>query len=374
MSGIFISYRREDTKPYARLLSDSLASHFGQGKIFRDVDTIGPGADFPEAIAKAVGECDALLALVGKKWVAARQQGKRRLDDPRDYVRLEITTALERGILVVPVLIEDTRMPAPKDLPEPLAEFADRNAHRLTDAGWNDEVKQLIRALEKVVPRAAETQETQPHRPAPGPPAWRPPEAQSQPPSWLQQPASAPSPAPAWSAGGSWAPQAPSGPTSFEPEPAGRGKWAAIAVGAVAAVALVAIALVMILGGDDKKDGGDDLTDLLGQTNTSLAPGEATIPGFGNLDSFFAETNLTISPTTGPAGTTVTVSGSGFLPNERIDIHLHVDRVAQGRADAQGAFSGVTFVIPDDAFQDQQDVVAIGAQSIRNAMAPFRVT
>lgn len=151
MSGIFISYRREDASAYARLLSEALAAHFGRAEIFRDVETLSPGADFPQAIAEAVGRCDALLALIGRRWLVAEREGKRRLDDPSDYVRLEIAAALERHTLVVPILMEDTRMPSREELPDSLAELADRNALRLTDDTWNDGVNRLVEAVEKVV-------------------------------------------------------------------------------------------------------------------------------------------------------------------------------------------------------------------------------
>src|SRR5215210_761834 len=121
MSGIFISYRREDSTTYARLLSDTLGEHFGSHLVFRDVDTMGPGVDFPTAIAAAVNECDVLLALIGERWLTAEHAGNRRLDDENDYVRVEIEAALERGILVVPVLLEGTRMPTRAELPESLA-------------------------------------------------------------------------------------------------------------------------------------------------------------------------------------------------------------------------------------------------------------
>src|SRR5215210_5539081 len=137
MSGIFISYRREDSTPYARLLSDILGEHFGSHLVFRDVDTMGPGLDFPTAIAEAVNECDVLLALIGERWLTAEHGGRRRLDDEHDYVRVEIQAALDRGVLVVPVLLEGTPMPSRAELPGSLANLANRNAHRLTDESWS---------------------------------------------------------------------------------------------------------------------------------------------------------------------------------------------------------------------------------------------
>lgn len=79
MGGIFISYRREDTAPYARLLSESLAARFGREAIYRDLDSMKPGVDFPKAVAAAVGTCDVLLALIGPDWPSPRADGTRRL-------------------------------------------------------------------------------------------------------------------------------------------------------------------------------------------------------------------------------------------------------------------------------------------------------
>ena len=152
MSGIFISYRREDTKAYARLLSAALGDRFGPEQVFRDIDTMAPGVNFPAAITEAVGSCDVLLALIGNQWLTATQNGRRRLDNPDDYVRREIVAALGRDILVVPVLIEDARIPDRGDLPEAIAPLVDRNVHRLTDEGWNDGVERLLDALAQVVP------------------------------------------------------------------------------------------------------------------------------------------------------------------------------------------------------------------------------
>src|SRR6478672_4528343 len=110
MGGIFISYRREDSGPYAGRLRDALSHHFGAEQVFRDIDRINPGERFPRVIEQEVGSCDALLALIGPTWLAVRDEAaRRRLDNPEDYVRLEIATALARSnVLVIPVLIGPT--------------------------------------------------------------------------------------------------------------------------------------------------------------------------------------------------------------------------------------------------------------------------
>src|SRR3954454_18329783 len=106
MAGIFISYRREDSIAYAGRLYDRLQAHFGDEQVFMDIDTLRPGEDFVEAIQRTVASCDALVAVIGRSWLMAQdQKGQRRLDDPEDFVRLEIAAALERGIRVIPALV-----------------------------------------------------------------------------------------------------------------------------------------------------------------------------------------------------------------------------------------------------------------------------
>ena len=112
MSKIFLSYRREDTLHAAGRLYDRLASHFGKDQVFMDIDTIDPGEDFVEVIERTVGSCDVLIALMGKGWLTSKdEEGRRRLDNPADFVRLEIAAALNRKIRVVPATVGAARMP-----------------------------------------------------------------------------------------------------------------------------------------------------------------------------------------------------------------------------------------------------------------------
>jgi hypothetical protein len=109
---VFISYRREDAAYPAGWLYERLADRFGASRVFKDVDSIEPGDDFVAEITSAVESCEALLAVIGNQWLeATNKDGQRRLDDPQDWVRLEIEAALERDVRVVPVLVEDARMP-----------------------------------------------------------------------------------------------------------------------------------------------------------------------------------------------------------------------------------------------------------------------
>ncbi len=117
-SGIFVSYRREDSAYPAGWLFDRLAEHFGRARVFKDDDSIDPGENFAEVIATAVSSCAALVAVIGGLWLtAADEDGRRRLDDPEDFVRVEIETALARGVRVFPVLVNGASMPRSADLP-----------------------------------------------------------------------------------------------------------------------------------------------------------------------------------------------------------------------------------------------------------------
>src|SRR6516165_8465034 len=108
--GIFLSYRREDAAPYARLLQFQLDERFPKARVFMDLDSIEPGLDFAEVIEEAVGSCVVLVALIGRQWATlADKEGRRRLDNPGDFARFEIRTALERGVRVVPVLVDGAR-------------------------------------------------------------------------------------------------------------------------------------------------------------------------------------------------------------------------------------------------------------------------
>ena len=154
MAGIFISYRREDSAAVAGRLFDRLSQHFGKDQVFRDIDTIDPGAEFAKVIAERIAACDVLVALIGKDWLDARDtKGERRLDQPRDFVRAEIAEALAQQKLVIPALIEGAAMPARDGLPEEMAALADRNAIPIGDSRFDYDVGRLVGVIEKTVLR-----------------------------------------------------------------------------------------------------------------------------------------------------------------------------------------------------------------------------
>ena len=149
---IFISYRRGDSSAHAGRLSDRLAAEFGDQHVFMDVDTIEPGADFVDYIDEAVGSCDVLIALIGDEWLEARDDtGNRRLEDPDDFVRLEVAAGLARDIRVIPVLVEGAVMPRAHELPEPIRTLARRNALEISDLRWRHDAGRLIETIHKVL-------------------------------------------------------------------------------------------------------------------------------------------------------------------------------------------------------------------------------
>jgi hypothetical protein len=146
---IFISYRREETAYPAGWLYDRLADRFGGGQVFKDVDSIQLGDDFVEVITSAVGSCDVLLALIGQEWLAITDEhGRRRLDDPDDFVRLEIEAALTRRVRVIPILVDGARMPRADELPDSLATLVRRQALELSPARFDFDTNRLLKVLD----------------------------------------------------------------------------------------------------------------------------------------------------------------------------------------------------------------------------------
>lgn len=152
MARIFISYRRRDSGYLADTLYNRLQEHFGPDSVFFDVDTIPLGVDFVEFIGNAVGKCEILLAIIGDLWLGSvDDRGNRRLDDPSDFVRIEIESALKRDILVIPILAGEAEMPKANDLPPSLQRVVRRNAAELRSGRHlHQQIDRLIEGLEAV--------------------------------------------------------------------------------------------------------------------------------------------------------------------------------------------------------------------------------
>ncbi|MBN2119047.1 MAG: toll/interleukin-1 receptor domain-containing protein [Anaerolineales bacterium] len=150
---IFISYRRSDSADIAGRIYDRLIEEFGRDPIFKDVDSIPLGIDFREHLDRKVRECSVLLALIGDHWLdASDETGKKRLEDPADFVRIEIESALESGIPVIPLLVREAKMPMEKNLPSSLRRLVYKNGVQIRpDPDFHRDMDRLISALKKYV-------------------------------------------------------------------------------------------------------------------------------------------------------------------------------------------------------------------------------
>src|SRR4051794_36961709 len=135
---IFLSYRRQETAYATGWLFDRLAERYGRAQVFKDVDSLQPGDDFVAVIEAAVGACAVLVALIGDEWLTVVDHtGRRRIDDPNDFVRIEIEAALSRGVPVIPILVDGAQMPQPAEVPDTLGPLVRRQALELSPARFD---------------------------------------------------------------------------------------------------------------------------------------------------------------------------------------------------------------------------------------------
>ena len=148
MSTVFISYRREITAGEARALFNELLGKLGKNSVFMDVDSIALGRDFRGALQKTLESCDLMLVLIGRDWADVKdEEGRPRLHNPGDFVRLEIEAALKRDIVVTPILVQGAHMPAPEQLPAEIRDLVYRNGFELSHNRWESDFAEMIRRL-----------------------------------------------------------------------------------------------------------------------------------------------------------------------------------------------------------------------------------
>lgn len=166
---IFISYRRDDSAGHAGRVFDRLKADFGGDVLFMDVDAIPLGANFVRVLRDEVGRCSVLLAIIGSGWLDAKDgDGGRRLENPNDFVRVEIATALARDIPVIPILLEGGRIPKIHELPGNLSELAERQGLEVRHTSFHGDMDKLVRALKSMPSKvAAAATEVAPIAPAP---------------------------------------------------------------------------------------------------------------------------------------------------------------------------------------------------------------
>jgi hypothetical protein len=146
---IFVCYRRDDTRWVAGRLYDELSQRYSPEQVFQDITAIRPGIRYTDQIQEEISRCDVLVVVMGEGWLsAADPQGRRRLDSPRDLVRLEIAAALQRGIPIIPVLVQRASMPADVELPDDIADLTLYHACEVTDTRWDYDVGVLLKAID----------------------------------------------------------------------------------------------------------------------------------------------------------------------------------------------------------------------------------
>lgn len=150
---VFVSYRRSNASGTAGRIYDALTTRFGEDAVFMDVDGIEPGADFEQVLDETLRDCRAVVVVVDPRWTdVVDADGRRRLDDPDDFVRLEVESALARDVKVIPVLVDGARMPSRADLPASLEGFATRQGLEVTSSRFKYDVGVLAAAIEPLLP------------------------------------------------------------------------------------------------------------------------------------------------------------------------------------------------------------------------------
>ena len=145
MAKVFVSYRRGGASQQTYRLTDELKRRVGEENLFLDVDSIAPGEPFAVAIDRAIRASDVVLVIIGPRWLKlAHQDGTRRIDDPDDHLRIEIETALNSGVKVIPVLVNGAVMPQRSELPESIDRLSGLHAQSLIDTHWAHDVDHLI--------------------------------------------------------------------------------------------------------------------------------------------------------------------------------------------------------------------------------------
>ncbi len=164
MTTIFISYRRENCAGEARALFNDMRERLGENSVFMDVDSIALGRDFRGALQRTLASCDIVLVLIGRNWADAKdEEGRTRLEDPGDFVRLEIEAALKRDIVVMPVLVQGAHMPAAAQLPPEIRDLVYRNGFELSHNRWESDIGEMLRRLNLDPPAAGVTEKQAAH-------------------------------------------------------------------------------------------------------------------------------------------------------------------------------------------------------------------
>jgi TIR domain len=154
---VFINYRTGDGEWPAAFLDDKFKRRYGADRVFRDATSLEAGRDFRPELRRRLERCTVLVVVIGPTWLTARDDaGRRRLDNPSDYVRMEIEESLARKIRVVPLTLNDVRLPLADELPAKIAGLADRQSRVFRSRHYESDFEQLVTVIDKEIPRATE--------------------------------------------------------------------------------------------------------------------------------------------------------------------------------------------------------------------------
>ena len=149
---IFINYRRHDSSASAGRLTDRLVDRFGRDQVFFDVDAIPVGVDFVDYLSEQVARTCAMLIIIGQHWLnSADDTGRLRLENPNDFVRVEIEAALARDITIIPVLVDEAKLPRRDLLPKSLQPLVNRQAIAIRHETFNSDIAPLLHMLDGLV-------------------------------------------------------------------------------------------------------------------------------------------------------------------------------------------------------------------------------
>jgi hypothetical protein len=149
---LFLCYRRSDADDAAGRLYDRLVGAFGVDRVFMDIDSVPLGIDFVDHVTEQIGQCNAVIVMIGKHWLTVKdKKRRRRLDNEDDLVRAEIRAALQQRIPVIPVLVQNAEMPHPDDLPNDIRLLIRRNGIALRHDQWREGVARLLKELDPIM-------------------------------------------------------------------------------------------------------------------------------------------------------------------------------------------------------------------------------
>jgi hypothetical protein len=160
-SSIFMSYRREDSPGEAGRLYDRLAARYGSREVFRDIDHSQPGTPFPARLVNVIGSSQVVLVVIGPRWLTALNQ---RLQQPEDYVRLEVQAAISHDVRLIPVLVQGATMPRPEELPPDIRPLSYIDAIELDDGHWDTDSGRLLARIDQFLGGRTQVAQEQPSR------------------------------------------------------------------------------------------------------------------------------------------------------------------------------------------------------------------